>query len=157
MRISIFIVTILFSSYSLACSVTPMAYSNWTVDAVMRALSEDSTVASFEVVSMVTANRGSEFTTVLKNDEVTKTRVYSVTEGPYAEGQPECGKWTATLLSESTSIKLNESVESCKLEALSKRVYCLEKKSYDKFSDLAEEVACFTEASQHEVGCTGGE
>jgi len=98
MKTIIFSLIMLGSSYSMACSVTPMGYYNWTVGAVMTALAEESTASFFEIVSITNTNSGSEYAVVLKKDNQTEVRVYSVTEGPYEPGEVVCGKWIAALV-----------------------------------------------------------
>lgn len=94
MKMLIFTLAIVASNYAMACSVTPIGYYNWTVNAVMKALTEDKTAEFFEVVSITNTNNGNEYAVILKEDDLIETRVYSVKE----KDGTVCGEYKATRL-----------------------------------------------------------
>ena len=91
MKAIIFSLSLFASNHAMACSVTPMGYYNWTVSAVMNALAGDASASFFNVVSITNTGNGDEFAVVLKQDNLTETRVYSVKE----KDGTTCGQYEA--------------------------------------------------------------
>lgn len=94
MKIILFLVVMTSANLAMACSVTPMGYYKWTMDAVTEALANDPSASFFEIVSVTNTGISSQYAVILKNGETTETRIYKVRE----KSGTVCGEYEAIKL-----------------------------------------------------------